>query len=224
MEDSNNNSHDVECKRMKKNKELLNKGILAQADDSSDDSSDESVVVVFDSSVNYWKNNDETHSSSSSSSSSSSISTVDQDTIDALRILREKKRNMRQQESVLTTKSGPSTGQRVEKKRNMRQQESVVTTKSGPSTGQRVAMPQVVLERKLQYVSNMSDKWKFLDGTRFDSKIKITKKKPSKNNMNVDYSFENKNNPKAIMESRRNPIKKYNNNNENNYDKEQPRS
>ena len=79
MEDSNNNTNDVECKRMKKNTELLNKGILTQADDSSDNSYDESVVVFVDSTVNYWNNNDETHSSSLLLS----ISTVDQDTKDA---------------------------------------------------------------------------------------------------------------------------------------------
>lgn len=44
--------NDVECKRMKKNTELLNKGILSQADDSSDDLYDESDVVV-ESTVNY---------------------------------------------------------------------------------------------------------------------------------------------------------------------------
>lgn len=52
MENSNNNMNDVECKRMKKNTELLNKGIISQADDSSDDLYDESDVVV-ESTVNY---------------------------------------------------------------------------------------------------------------------------------------------------------------------------
>ena len=95
--------NEVECKRMKKNTELLNKGILTQADDSSDDPYDESGVIV-ESTVNYWNDIDETYSSSSLS-----ISTVDLDTKAAFRILKEKKKNIRQQESVVM-KIGSSIG------------------------------------------------------------------------------------------------------------------